>query len=345
MNSMSKKTYPIDFVVTWLDSSDPNWQKDYMHYKQEGPLGDFSDSRFRDWGLFKFWFRSVETYAPWVNKIFLVTNGKIPDWINENHPKLVLVKHSDYIPEKFLPTFNSCTIELHLNKIKGLSEHFVYFNDDCFVNSPVSPEYYFKKGLPCDNNKETFLNVPIYHKEYKMGIFPSILTNIGVVNANFERWNTVRQSLKKWFGPHLGIKGIILSGLLGRQRKFIGFNIRHFEQPFLKSVFDEAWTQVPDLLNKSCTRFREELIINPYFFRYWQFATNKFYPVKLKNAKHYRIVRFRAKEIEKAIGDSNIKSLCINDTQFCSQDDYNYMKGLFERAFLQKLPNKSTFEK
>lgn len=337
--------FPIDFVVTWLDSSDPLWQKDYLHYKGEGEKGDQSESRFRDWDIFRFWFRAVETYAPWVHKVFLVTNGKFPDWINRNHPKLVLVKHSDYIPHEFLPTFNSCTIELHMHRIKGLSEHFVYFNDDCFINSFVQPEYYFKEGLPCDNNKETIFNVPIFHKDYKFGIYPSLMTDIGVLNASFNRWDTARQSLRRWFGPHLGLRGLLLSLLLGRQRKFIGFNWRHFEQPFLKSTFFEAWSYANDMLNNSCTRFREDIIINPYFFRYWQFATNKFYPVRLKHTKHYRALKFRVAEIVNTISDTSVKSLCINDTAFCSHEDFLFIKGTIVQAFEKKFPNKSFFEK
>ena len=71
----------IDFVVTWLDSTDPEWQKEYAHYSPNSK-GDISLARFRDMKIFHYWFRAVETYAPWVNKIFLVTNGKFPDWIN-----------------------------------------------------------------------------------------------------------------------------------------------------------------------------------------------------------------------------------------------------------------------
>ena len=138
MENMEK----IDFVVTWLDPNDSEWQKSYAHYSQNSK-GDISQARFRDMKVFNYWFRAVETYAPWVNKVFLITNGKFPNWINKNNPKLVLVKHEDYMPKEYLPTFNSCAIELHMHKIKGLSEYFVYFNDDVFLNSPVKPDYYF----------------------------------------------------------------------------------------------------------------------------------------------------------------------------------------------------------
>ena len=201
----------IDFVVTWLDSLDPVWQRDIKKYRGVKTEGDQSDARYRDWELFKYWFRSIETYAPWVNKIYLVTNGKFPDWIKENHPKLVMVKHSDYIPDEFLPTFNSHTIEFFLYKIKGLSEHFVYFNDDCFLNSPVEPSFYFKKGLPCDENAETVYNIPRFTTTENLGIKLGLLMNIGVLNGHFNRKKTKNNSLKRWYGFHLGFVDKVMS--------------------------------------------------------------------------------------------------------------------------------------
>ena len=116
----------IDFVVTWLDSNDPEWQKQYAHFKPNAK-GDTGKGRYREMNTFHYWFRSVEEYTPWVNKIFIVTNGKFPDWINKNNPRLVLVKHEDYIPQEFLPTFNSCTIELHKKKKKRHDNKLSYY--------------------------------------------------------------------------------------------------------------------------------------------------------------------------------------------------------------------------
>ena len=81
---------PIDFVVTWLDSTDSEWQKEYSLYK--GEKYDPTSARFRNWDYFRYWFRAVEKNAPWVRKVFLVTNGKFPDWINPNCKKLTLIK-------------------------------------------------------------------------------------------------------------------------------------------------------------------------------------------------------------------------------------------------------------
>lgn len=333
----------IDFVVTWLDPNDQEWQEAYAKYSPNSK-GDISKARFRDMDIFRYWFRAVETYAPWVNKVFLITNGKFPEWINKNNPKLVLVKHEDYIPKEFLPTFNSITIELHMHKIKGLSEHFVYFNDDMFLNTPITPDYYFKDGLPCDNNKETCCNVPVYTKKDRFSITMSMLANIGIINSQFRRWATVCQSPKRWFGPHLGIKGLLMSAFLVKQRVFVGFTNFHSEQAYLKSVFYEVWEKVPEFMNESCTRFRTEITANPYIFKYWQFATNRFFPKKRRGYYFFLTEKGVFDTIERELSNAKNISFCLNDTSLCSDDDYEIIREKLQILLEKKLPNKSSFE-
>ena len=332
----------IDFVVTWLDSNDPEWQRQYELYKNA--KGDKGKGRFREMNIFQYWFRAVEKYAPWVNKVYLISNGKFPDWINQGNPKLVLVKHEDYIPKECLPTFNSCTIELHMHRIKGLSEQFVYFNDDMILNCPVSPDYYFKNGLPCDYNKETCFNVPIYTQTDRFSIYMSMLASIGIINAHFDRWKTVLQSPKRWFGLHLGVKGLLMSSILIKQRLFVGFSNFHTEQAYLKSTFEEVWEKEPEFLQASCTRFREDVIANPYLFRYWQFAKNQFYPKMRKYATFHFFNKDVAHSIEKALSDTNIASICLNDSSLCPDEDYEFINNHLIKWLKQKYPEKSSFE-
>lgn len=333
----------IDFVVPWLDCNDPKWQKDYATYSPHTKLGK-EDVRFRDHDIFRYWFRAVEKYAPWVHKVYLITNGKFPDWINQESSKLVLVKHADYIPEEYLPTFNSGVIEIFLHRIKGLSEHFVYFNDDFFLNAPIKPEYYFKNGLPCDNNKESYFNVPIYTPKDRFGICISMLRSIGLINSHFNRWQTVQQSPMRWFGPHLGVKGIILSCLLAKQRLFIGFTNYHIEQAFLKSTFIKLWLEEKEFLSNSCTRFRTDDSIYQYLYRYWQFASNNFYPMKRSRAFFFLNNREVIRELEKTMMNKKCSSICINDSAFCSEEDYEYLKATLPVLFKKKFPDKSSFE-
>ena len=333
----------IDFVVTWLDASDPEWQKSYAMYSPNAKSG-ISKARFREMDTFRYWFRAVERYAPWVHKVFLVTNGKFPDWINKDNPQLVLVKHEDFMPEECLPTFNSCAIELHLHKIKGLSEQFVYFNDDVFLNAPIKPSYYFKEGLPCDMNKETCFNVPIYTPEDRYSIYMQMIADLGVINGDFNRWRTVLQSPWRWFGLHLGIKGIIMSGILLRKRLFVGFSNFHLEQAFLKSVFDDVWDAAPEFMEASCTRFRTDVSANPYVFRYWQFAKNLFYPMKRKGEFFFLIKRNDLKKIKKSVLKEEYTSVCLNDSPLCSDEEFTYFNEGLQQLFEKKFPIKSSYE-
>ena len=98
------ETAKIDFLITWVDGADPIWHKEKLEtLKKQGKVAeemiDNSTSRYRDWDILKYWFRGVEKFAPWVNQIHFVTYGHVPDWLNEKHSKLHIVKHEDFIPQ------------------------------------------------------------------------------------------------------------------------------------------------------------------------------------------------------------------------------------------------------
>jgi hypothetical protein len=332
----------IDFVVTWLDSNDPEWIAMYNYYRPEKPIMD--RGRFRNWDIFRYWFRSVEQYAPWVNKVYLVTNGKNPDWINTKCPKLVLVKHSDYIPDKYLPTFNSRTIELNFDKIVGLSECFVYFNDDTYLNAPTKPEDFFVDGLPCDCNAESMLFNPWYDPIDRFSTKISIFCDVAVVNRHFDRRAVVRQAKRKWLGPHLWNGPILSSLLLMGSGYFQFFKWRHWEQPLLKSIISEIWDKEPQLMQESCTRFRQDASLNSYIFRYWQFASNKFHPVRCNTGK---VISLSASSVDEAcqlISDGKMHSICLNDNPYCTDEEAVQIECELREVFERKFPRKSMFE-
>ncbi|MCL6271064.1 Stealth CR1 domain-containing protein [Sansalvadorimonas sp. 2012CJ34-2] len=141
----------IDIVITWVDGSDPAWRRKRAYWQnyepQEGSVlrtGDV-EGRYRDTGELKYLLRSIESYWPGKPNIFLVTDNQIPAWIRSDHPQLHIVDHQDYIPEQYLPLFSSQAIECQLHHIAGLSDTFVYFNDDVFLARP--PEWDLMAGL------------------------------------------------------------------------------------------------------------------------------------------------------------------------------------------------------
>ena len=105
---------------------------------------DFSSNRFADNSELKFSLRSVDKFVPWVRKIFIVTNGQIPNWLDLNHPRIKLVTHQEiFTNQSHLPTFSSPAIESHIHRIPGLSKKFIYMNDDVFFGAPVWPDDFF----------------------------------------------------------------------------------------------------------------------------------------------------------------------------------------------------------
>lgn len=69
---------PIDFVVTWVDGSDPAWLAEKNRYSGEVPQTENynAPNRYRDLGLLRYYFRAVEKFTPWVRKVFFVTCGQ-----------------------------------------------------------------------------------------------------------------------------------------------------------------------------------------------------------------------------------------------------------------------------
>jgi hypothetical protein len=144
--------FPIDVVYTWVDGSDPVWNA-----AREQRLAAITgtaqataqtressgQARFLDRDELRYSFRSIHLFAPWVRRIHLVTAGQVPDWLDTDHPMINLVDHREILPPDALPTFNSHAIETSLHTIEGLTEHFLYLNDDFFLARPVRPEAFF----------------------------------------------------------------------------------------------------------------------------------------------------------------------------------------------------------
>jgi len=329
----------IDFVVTWVDGNDPEWRKQKNEYSPK-KTEEADACRYRDMDIFNYWFRAVETYAPWVNKVYLVTWGHLPTWLNTNHPKLVVVKHEDYIPEEYRPTFSSRPIELNFHRIQGLSEHFVTFNDDTIINAPITPEFFFKKGLPCD-----FLNVEgLYVSDPRETYAHSRVNNTWVLNNHFSYIKSFLKNPFKYVNFRYPLKSNIKNILkLENVNTFPGFLEHHMPLPFLKSTFVEGWEQDEELLDYSCrNRFRTAFDLSHLLFRYRQLVQGQFRPVSPKSrGKYFSIGNDNSDLVNEILGKRH-KMLCINDSP--KDVDFDKVKAEIVSAYERKLPRKSEFE-
>ena len=181
----------IDIIITYVNGNDEIWRNKRNRYECS-KNGDGSVVRYRDWENLKYIFRGIERYAPWVRKVFLVTDHQTPDWVDPECDKLVLVNHEDYIPEEYLPTFNTNTIENNFHRIKDLSEQFIVFNDDCFFLQQVEPQDFFLKGQP----QAMFMEYPVGCRGGNE-VFPRLLLNNFIVLGKYFTRSDYKRCLRK----------------------------------------------------------------------------------------------------------------------------------------------------
>ena len=141
---------PIDVVYTWVDSADPAWRERFdrgvSRRAAQASLAT-AEERFLTRDELRYSLRSLHRYAQFVRRIFIVTDGQVPVWLNTGHPQIEVVDHRSIFPEPHvLPTFNPRAIEACLHRIPGLSRYFIYFNDDVLLGRPVRPDAFFANG-------------------------------------------------------------------------------------------------------------------------------------------------------------------------------------------------------
>jgi hypothetical protein len=325
----------IDFVLPWVDGNDPLWIESFNKHapKEKNISIDIALERYRNENLLKYWFRCIEQNAKWVHKIFFITNGQMPQWLNLANKKLILVKHEDYIPSKYLPVFSANPIEIYLHLIEELSENFVYFNDDMYLINPVDSDYFFLNNLPRD-----FAILKPIHPSYFEHI---TLNDLIEINKFYNKKDVIKNNIWKYINYKYG-KYLLQSCYFSRLKSFPGFLNKHMPQAFLKKTFREVWKNCENtLLNTSLNKFRNIADVNQYLFRYWQLVNGDFIPqTDYKNRKYYDVNQGCLKDIRTAIKSKHIKEICLND-EGCPDECYLKIEECFEERF----PIKSTFEK
>lgn len=146
---------PVDIVYLWVDGSDPAWRskrhqaRQALTSTQRENIATYGDveGRFRDNEELRYSLRALERFFPQHGQIYIVTDGQTPSWLR-THAGLRIVDHSELIPAAALPTFDSCHIESYIHRIPGLSERFIYFNDDVFFGAPVDlADWFWEDGV------------------------------------------------------------------------------------------------------------------------------------------------------------------------------------------------------
>ena len=331
-NKESNMKEKIDFVILWVDPTDENWLKEKNKYLNV--TGDKSNKRFRDFDNLKYLFRGIERFAPFVNKVFFVTFGHLPKWLNVNSDKLVIVNHKDYMKEEYLPTFNSNVIELNLGNIEELSEHFVLLNDDIFILNNLKEEDFFINGKPNDMYVEYKKKNPsnrsvVMHKNY-----------FDILDKYFDKEEFVKSNKDKIINKKYGIKNIYNLKSM-KNKSFLDLYSAHLNQNLLKSTFNTLWLKEYSLLDKaSKNKFRSNSDIGQMLMRYYNLLSGNFNPKK-PLGKYFEISN-NNKNIINAIKSQKYKMICINDAK--DDIDFEKSKNEINSALESVLNKKSSFE-
>ena len=312
---------PIDFVYLWVDGRDPvHREKRRCWAEQMGvPLVEALDpGRYEDNEELRYSLRSVELFAPWVRKIFLVTDNQTPSWLDMSNPKISLVNHEAIFPhEDHLPSFSSCAIETHIDRIPGLSERFVYFNDDYFLGRPVRPSDFFDAvGRP----RVSLDWVCLDGTASASG--PTYLASLKTANA----------LLEGRFGP--------------QDRRMVSHNAR----ASTKTLYRECKEQFPeDVMRTSMNRFRaqDSVHFNWFLIPHYGLATNQCVEASLTQSfmeLHERIWGPRLRH--RLIYRLRCELLPIAAPHlFCINSMGSSAGGAYRRLMTKLFPAKSSFEK
>lgn len=338
----------IDFVLPWVDPNDKEWQEKRNQFSGDYNKMANSDARFRDFDTLRFVFRSIEKNCPWFNKIYLITEGHKPEWLDDNNPKVKVVTHEElYFNSEHLPVFNSSSIEMNLPNINGLSENFVYLNDDMIFYNPIKKDRFFKDGKPVD-----FISTSLVKRGRLFQFLKGKKIWIDSLNNNLNLIN-ISKDIKQLENEFLSdssysltdkINNFISKNILG---KVFWIGHWHHPQPYLKSTLIEVHENFStQMASSSSNRFRKSDDYTHYLFRYWHLMSGAFYPKKFNDdyIKNIRGIDDAKQAVKDLTGNKKVNFLCLNDDEnMGSQDEFTVLNII--NSFLEKnFPEKSSFE-
>ncbi|GKT02771.1 Stealth CR1 domain-containing protein [Furfurilactobacillus entadae] len=328
--------FPVDFVITWVNQNDQEWQKKYNKYSQRNKDPE-STIRYRDYGTLKYLFRSIQKYAPWVHHVYVVTDCQVPDFLKEDYEGVTIIDHKEIIDADVLPTFNSNVIDLFLAKIPNLSEHFVYFNDDMFLNKATNITDFFDDN----GNARDILGLNVI---MPTGIFDhTYVNNMAVINDAFKKKAFLKENWRLLFNIKYG-KWNFVSLLLMWIPRFSRFCDPHTPISFKKSQINDLNRRYPEIIeNTKENRFRSTSDFSIWIYRYYAMLMGKFAPRAIKFGQHYALNEYQ--QIEKDILNGKHALININDADNLTSDEYTTAISSITLAFEKHLFEKSKYEK
>jgi hypothetical protein len=328
---------PIDVVISWVDGSDPDHKKKLQPFLEAEFGKKFSkipediagETRFRSVGEIFYCVGSILRFAPFVRNIFIITDNQQPgltDFVQQNFPEtktaIKLIDHTEIFSgyEKVLPVFNSLSIETLMFRISGLSENFVYFNDDFFLVRPIVETDWF-----IDNQA-----------------------------VGYGYWRNMAIDMLLWlFKPKqnghkpFGFKDSMLNAAKELGLRWTYFHIDHTPQALKKSILEKYYTENPQKLIANIShKFRHETQFNPQAL---------FYMMSLKAGKSVsnskiKLLYIKPVNREKSYLDRKFKTFesqpditfcCVGSLDLANENDKQNITNWLKSILIISLPEDS----
>ena len=309
----------IDLVYLWVDGNDPKWQAKrnaFLERKVENSLSSFN-GRYVNNDELKYSLRSVERYAPWIRKIFIVTDDQTPEWLDIENPKIKIIDHKEILPAESLPCFNSNVLEHFLCKISNLSEYFILSNDDTFFNKIVSPTTFFgKDGYPIIRlTRKPF-------RRFRWFLWEQIFKNPHKLysKALFNAAELVKQKFGFFYNglPHHNIDSYLKSDCIRVGEQIFKNEIDHTKMNHIRNAND----------------------IQRIVYSYVALAEKRGHLRYVSNDESLHIHIQKDRHFEK-LKKFDPTFFCMNDTEYADDNDRMKLKVWLSTRF----PEKSEFEK
>lgn len=311
----------VDLVYLWVNGNDPKWAA-----KRDACIGaptrrqENCTARYADSGELKYSLRSVEKYAPWIRNIFIITDDQVPEWLDVTNPRICIVDHKDIMPAECLPCFNSTLLEHFVPHVPGLSEHFIYGNDDTYLNQPVTPSVFF-----ADDQKPMIYMFRKPFRKYVLAAVSFIREKVlrKPMNLYVEIVRNAARLVEEKYGiycackPHHNFDAYLKSNILRTQGEF---------QDKIVAMYSHH-KRYPDDVHRSLYNFAA-IAEGTGHLRY--VSRSHSFSLNIHRRKHYA-------EFEHC----HPVFFCMNDTPRATDEDRTC-----SIAYLQKMfPEKSQFEK
>ncbi|WP_438352444.1 stealth conserved region 3 domain-containing protein [Microbacterium sp. CJ88] len=277
----------VDMVFSWVDGSSSEFQRQRAAQLEEYVVGDGDDgpARYRHVDELRYALRSVHMHAPWVRRIFIATDSPRPAWLAE-HPKVTLVRSEEFFPDlSVLPIHNSHAVESQLHRIDGLSEHFLYSNDDMFFGRAVDPDLFFSAG--------------------GVSRFVESSVRIGMGGA---------QTHRSGHDNALRVNRALLQERFGR---LITVDLQHCATPLRRSVMAELESEFPDdFARTAASRFRSatDISVTNSLYHYYALLTGRAIATTRPRVRYVQTTLARSlARMEKLAERNDTDMFCLND--------------------------------